>query len=307
MDEKKIGLVVVGRNAKNQLKEIYDIEYINTLRENFEELIYVDSDSSDGSDDEMTKYGFQVIKIESNQHSASLGRKIGTLNSRSDYICYLDSDMKLFNVDKVKTKISKIEEQKYCGYVGDVIDIYPNGQKRLRARKIKKEATSFGGFVLIKKDDVIKSGNWSDNLVANEELDLYIRLKKNNCKILYDKNIYVEHHTIKSSKFQELFSLYFPMKNPRKGSLGRVLKKQRNMKSIFIFFSLQRELVYYFISILAFIVSLEVALIILFVSFILVTNRRSWKYNFVIPGLIISLFTGIVMSKKKVIYKYEKN
>lgn len=306
MSNPSVGLVVIGRNSRTNLEKIYTHQYVSELRKTFKELVYIDSNSTDTSVEFMKQIGFEVYQVKADENSAALGRKVGTSVSQSDYICYLDSDMELKPIKQLRLIIDKLNIEKDAGFVGDVLDVYEDGAERLRARKVRKEATSFGGFVILNRDHVIRAGNWNEKLKANEELELYVKLKANDLRVLYKPSIHVRHYTVVSSPFHELLSLYLPLRKERFGSLGMVLKQLKSAKSVYCFLSLQPELFVFLTSLLVFFINPAFAFTSLVMCVVMVCVRRSWKFNLVVPGLLLSVIVGLCKKSLAVNFSYEK-
>ena len=299
-----IDLVVIGLNSMSSLSKIYTEDYVAEISDIFFCKYYVDTGSSDGSQDYMRSIGFHVIQAGVNGSSASLGRHVGAKVANSDFICYLDSDMKLRNVENFrKVNLSKIK----TGLVGSVCDIYPNGDRRMRRRRIREIADSFGGFLIIRRQDVIEVGNWSLRLKANEELDLHIRLLSRRKLIHFDISIAVDHYTFVSSQFAEFISMYLPTRPHRFGALGRVIKQLQSRNDAISFLKLQPEIPLF---ILIFVFSQVMPLVAAFAAyclfFIYVSQRRSWKYNFIVPALIINILVGMFIDTPELDGAYEK-
>lgn len=306
MQRKKVDLVVIGLNTIDTLKKIYKTDYLLKIKDHFDGLIYVDSGSRDGSQELMSSLGFRVYQVTSSLSNAALGRHIGTLESDADYICFVDSDMEISSIEKliytVNHKLNDID----VGVVGDVLDVYRNGTTRLRARKNRKYATSFGGFVTIERNTLVNAGNWNVNLVANEELELYVKLKVLGKKVLYTSELRVFHYTIVSSSFVELLSIYLPIRKSRYGSLGIVLKQMNSIKKLFEFIKLQPEVFLLFSILILALINFKLFVFFLFPLLIYNTYRRGWKYNVVVPGLFLSGILGLFKKVEKVSVVYEK-
>lgn len=306
--KKTIGLVVIGRNSEEALKRIYTKERAELFARSFHEMIYVDSRSSDQSVHFMKDRGFDTYLIKPNSVlSAACGRRCGTLVSKSDYILYLDSDMELEGLEYIDELIKEVEEKGFIGAVGKVIDHYPDGSIRERKRKDEIVAVSFGGFVVIKRDDVLSAGNWNHNLFANEELDLHARFSRRKKRIMFSKKIAVKHYTEVQNALQELLSIYIPIRPERYGALGKVLRAQADIKDVSHVIFLQREILFFVVPLLS-LFSLEPIFVgaSTFFYFYLVAKRRSYKYAFVVPGLLVGALYGCCLKPHSKDFAFEK-
>ncbi|EHU4934662.1 glycosyltransferase [Vibrio vulnificus] len=296
-----ISLVVIGKNDEKKLKSIYDRDrLIEEIKENCFELIYVDSGSEDNSVSYMKRRGFKIYQIDKDSYKcASAGRYIGTREASGDYILFLDSDMLINNLSSLSSEIKKARDENFVGVVGKVIDIYPTGTIRERIRKSKDSiAPSFGGFIVLEREALIKCGNWDPGIPANEELELHTRISQHSGKILLSEHIYVDHFTCVANPIMELMSLYLPLRKGRYGAFGYVLRAVFNSGSFLELYRLAPEVFYFIISAISFVIfivfdqmALSVISIALYVF--LVLNRRSYKYLVVPPGVFFSMFYGL--------------
>jgi len=308
MHKKSIDLVVIGLNSIATLKKIYTNEYVYLLKKHFQSFIYIDSGSLDESQNFMQDKGFKVFELKSPDCNAALGRHLGTLKSQSDYVCFLDSDMELNNYTAIADILLSVQlDKNIVGFVGDVIDIYSNGRQRLRARKSGKYAISFGGFIIFDRRVLLDIGNWNIKLNANEELELYVRLKSEGKKVLYKPEVSVNHYTVVESPVMELISVYLPIRKYRYGALGHVVKSLSSKKKIISFCELQPEIILFFILCMTlFFASINIVLLLYVLFAFFISIRRSWKYNFVVPGLLLNIFVGVLQKKPETVVSYEE-
>jgi len=296
----KISVVVIGRNDEEKLRSIYSTEYVRSLNKRVTELIYVDSDSSDQSRVLMESKGFRVYSLSgSGVLSPSAGRKIGTVHATGDYVLYLDSDMKIPEIGEFFDKLfCKLAGLSYAiGIVGKVSDHYSDGRVRVRVRKSNKKgrAQSFGGFSVLYRKAVLDAGNWNAQLYSFEEQELYARLRMRKLFVEYDPTIDIQHLTYVESPLSELFSAYFPTRSRRYGGLGKALRAKGHLFSKIELILMNREV---FISLAVVIFAVFsmywLAVLILAVMEIDMLQRRSWKYNIVLPGVIIATVIGLL-------------
>lgn len=311
MKSPSLALVVIGRNSEKQLSRIYTPEQKERLTKHIDEFVYVDSFSTDNSVLFMKSAGFRAYTLTNGTiPCASIGRRIGTEVCASDYILYLDSDMEIQDIPVFFEEImAAIQKNNIDGCVGSVMDVYPDGGLRRRVRKVKnmRPASSFGGFVVLKRADVLSCGNWSSNLKANEELDLYVRLRAAGRRVVYLENIMVYHYTVVPSQFSELLRLYFSFNSGRYGALGKAAKNMNSFKSVFWFVLMNKEVFLFLPLILLFpFVDLTLFFMSCLLYCFLVFLHKGWKYLFVIPGLAISLSLGIFFPVNKNMVSYEE-
>ncbi|KZY76865.1 hypothetical protein A3740_11700 [Oleiphilus sp. HI0068] len=295
-------LVVIGRNDCLKLSSIYTPSLLAQIERVCDELIYVDSCSSDDSVNFMKELGFSVYSLTQDSFlCASAGRYVGTQESSKDYVIFLDSDMEICNIEALPRLIEEIRGENYVGIVGDVLDIYPDGKRRIRERKITPsgDAISFGGFVILDRNSLISSGSWNPSIPANEELELHSRLVSAGCRVKKISDVSVNHFTIVGSKYAELLALYFPLRKARYGAFGYALRGAISGHSFVSIVKLSPEPFYVLIALIMSALSIHQSLymmvpIIIVIYLFLIRMRRSLKYALVAPGILFSMPYGVV-------------
>ncbi|GHW58033.1 putative glycosyltransferase protein [Vibrio cholerae] len=128
------------------------------------EVLYIDSGSSDSSVSIAKSYAATVYSILSDK-SAAAARKIGLLNSRYEYILFLDGDMQL-DVDFINEVYSRKVFENYglCGVTGNRKEVFVDafGNKSVitddfYGRKGKGRLSHLGGASLFRRIDGITS------------------------------------------------------------------------------------------------------------------------------------------------------
>lgn len=300
-----ISVVVIGRNTANLLRQVYDENYLAILQEESDELIYVDSASTDGSVEWMEACGFDTVTLSPDGLlTAAAGRNIGTQKASSQYVLYLDSDMKLDDGASFFKRVRKVlnNGRNQVGLVGNVVDHYPDGTKRTRLRKPYKDgsARTFGGFVVLSRKEVIAAGNWNSSLPGLEEQELYSRLLAQKKTVRFFPEVSVQHMTAVPNPLAELISVYLPTRKKRYGSLGKAIRNGFWRRRTIHLLLMNRE-IFLFAMLLVTVLIGNAFWIIGFFSIyqIDLLARKSWKYNFVVPGLFVSTIFGYIAPKEK--------
>ncbi|WP_375238371.1 glycosyltransferase [Aurantibacter sp.] len=316
-----ISIVFIGKNAAHLIEE----NYINRPFPELDfatEIIYVDSDSSDNSVALVKQLGWNCIELSSKGRlSAAAGRHIGTLQAKGDYILYLDSDMvlNLVNNKTIPDLIAKhTDKLNVSGFGGITIDVI-NSKKRKRIKREKdgQNASTYGGFVLLNRKDVLEAGNWNGNVIANEENELYARLIKNNKKVLISRDMECFHYTDRpSSRINILLNTYYPFTAKSKfvyGAPGLGLKSAIKNKSWKIYLKKFNREALFFALVFFVIILLELfrpfnfiyrfaAYVILFILFLyIVSLKRSIFFAVICPALFIQLVYGYFIYNEKAI------
>ena len=198
-----ISFIVIGRNEgwklTKSIQSIIDtIEYNDLL--SFE-IIYVDSDSSDDSIERVKKFNDVIIFKLSGDLNAGIARNVGAQNSKGDVLFFIDGDM------EVQPKFLELVYSKENGLVHDFMSgnwmnyYYNFSDELLRKEKYKEMKTDAyekvtGGFFLINKKSWDLVGGINEDFKISEDIDIGLRLAKNNIFLLRKMDIGVIHHTI---------------------------------------------------------------------------------------------------------------
>jgi glycosyltransferase involved in cell wall biosynthesis len=184
-----ISVVVIGRNEGQRLASC--LESIHKVRgATVNELIYVDSDSSDGSPELAYRNGATVIVIRPERPTAALGRNAGWRRASSDLILFLDGDtvlhpeFALTACDALARDPSiaavwghRREIRLQASIYNRILDldwIYPPG------------VTEFcGGDVMMRRNVLVETGGFDERLIAGEEPELCRRIRARGYKILH--------------------------------------------------------------------------------------------------------------------------
>lgn len=305
----EISVVVIGRNESENLPIM--IRSLSRLRQDnaFEsELIYVDSASSDDSVDKAISFFDQVIVLEDSEFlCAAAGRNIGTKEASKDWVLYLDGDMELCSefVEQLPTLITDSTQRQ--GFIGMYQHIYPDGSVRRDGYGAKNNyllqgelfVRHFGGAVLLPRRLVLDAGNYNPSVFANEEIDLYTRIRSIGGRVKFIGTDMICHHTLKFSKLEVALGFLWPTKFLGKkffgfGQLLASRARNRELSSLvryyphpFMFFG---SLLF---SALLLVVNLYFcAVVILVLMAVYITITKGVKFLFLYPGLLIQAILG---------------
>jgi glycosyltransferase involved in cell wall biosynthesis len=306
---RSLSVVVIGRNDERRLADTYTGAYLESLRGVAAELIYVDSASDDRSCQVMQDRGFEVIRLSpQGVLSAAAGRQQGTIAASAVRILYLDSDMRVAEVAQLNRVLGDLEESPFDGVVGEVIDVFPDGRrrKRIRKRSSSGDASSFGGFLIMSREAVLEVGNWDPGMLANEEIELYARLRRAGSRVGYIPELVVLHETqLQASQVQRLAALYLPWVRPRQyGAFGSAVRASIRSGSFVWMVRLVPEPFLLVVMILAVAIGIEIsdwtaAVVTASVYEFTLLRRRSWKFNLVVPAMVMSFPYGFIRYRSR--------
>jgi len=293
-----ISIAIIGKNEAKNLSNLYkSLENIQIKHE----IIYVDSASSDSSVDISTKYCDKVIVLEDSEYlCAAAGRSVGTKYAEYRWILYLDGDMELEDefIEFLNNRKFEEYDKEIAGFIGYYNYVYNDGfnDKNRLIQPKNNVVDHFGGAVMLKKEIVLKSGNWNPSVAANEEIDLYIRMQSLGYKVFGVDKKFVNHIAKKESNIKTLISLFIPQ-NRRFYGFGQVLVSQYESKTLSKFF-LKR--IYPFVYLLVIMLSIiDVSfLMALGVLAIYVSIKKRWYYNLIYISEIVRGIFGIILYKK---------
>ncbi|MEK3980700.1 glycosyltransferase [Psychrobacillus sp. FSL K6-2836] len=203
-----LDLVVIGRNEEVNLNALK--LSINKIDKLINKRIYVDSASIDNSVTMAKGFFDFVIELSRNEDlSASLGRKIGASFTEKEWILFLDADMEL-NDQFTEWLLNFENVTSNFGFVGKYKDIDRERNKnRYRVFKSKNGiARYFGGAVLLRRVALFEVGNWSSNIYANEEIELYSRMTKKGYKVEIIDQVMVNHYTEIPNTKEKIMNLF---------------------------------------------------------------------------------------------------
>lgn len=292
-----LSIAIIGKNEEKNLLNLF--LSLKPILLNIE-IIYIDSASNDLSVDIAKQHANKVIVLEDSPNlCAAAGRYIATQEAIYDWILYLDGDMILENdfIQFLNNKEFLSYSNNICGFIGYYEYLYKDGSsdKNRLLQEAQKIVKHFGGAVMLKKDIVLKAGNWNPSVVANEEIDLYIRIKNLGFDVFGLDCDFVKHHAKKVSNLDMLYNLFYPKHRYFYG-YGQALVSQYLHKTLFKFILHKPyPFLYLFLfSILPFCRFLVIALVILFIY---ISISKKWHYNILYISDILRGFLGMFKYK----------
>lgn len=222
MKNKKLSIVIITKNEESTigacLKEADKINFID------KKIMLVDSNSTDRTLKIAQRYPIKIIKlIESNIYSPSAGRKVGLINSRGNYILFLDGDQ-IVNRKWLKKYLGLMDKDYFDLVDGDYIHV-PHGKK---ARKFKeifkknpvgKQGSRFHGTFLIRNSEILKEENFDPFMRGEEERDFAYRLIKKGYRIYRSKEEMAAHFLKKQDIIEMNKKIKFMV------GIGQIIKK----------------------------------------------------------------------------------
>jgi len=234
----KVSVLVLNYNGKRFLKECLSSVFDQSYR-NFE-VILIDNNSTDGSL-EYAKKEFSQTKIISlnENYGFSKGNNIGILNSRGKYIAIINNDTKLHKkwleeliriIEKDEKmgivcpkilKMQSLSENKSiiecCGrlfkWYGPILKGF-NEIDHGQYNQIREVDCVSGAGALYRKEMFDEIGLFDEDFfMYYEDVDLCVRAKKKNWKIIYAPNAVMYHFHGGSAGRFSYFAVYYCIRN----------------------------------------------------------------------------------------------
>lgn len=184
----KVAVVIIGRNEGERL-----IRCIQSVREmdyahDRVDIIYVDSQSTDGSVDNARALGATVVEVAPERPCAAVGRNAGWREADAEYVLFLDGDTILhprfvrtaldaFAADTAVVFGHRRELSPDASVYNLVIDldwIWPLG-----------ELDFCGGDALMRRDVLAKVDGYDETLIAGEEPEMCARMREHGYTVLH--------------------------------------------------------------------------------------------------------------------------
>lgn len=184
-----VSVVVIGRNEGKRLLRCLDSIQRCDQSHFRMEVIYVDSQSSDGSPERAAERGVQVLSVRPLRPSAALGRNAGWHAARGEFVLFLDGDTELHPefvrhalVAMAQPEVAIVwghrreshPEQSWYVRVLDLDWIYPAGD------------TEFcGGDALMRREVLQQVQGFDEQLIAGEEPEMCRRIREAGYRIVH--------------------------------------------------------------------------------------------------------------------------
>lgn len=172
-----LSIIVTGRNDADTLEPL-----LRRLRqiEITHEVLYFDLGSTDDSLKRARRYATRCFRITDMTWRRSSGRWSGSVVAEFDWLLFLDGDMMIQDefIDYLNHKTYMRSRPSVGGFVGsyhrmvdgrrDSTNLLPNRAGNMAAR--------FEGALLVRRELLIRAGNWMPSLSAHSPVDLRVRL-----------------------------------------------------------------------------------------------------------------------------------
>lgn len=180
----RISFIIIGKNEGINLDKC--IKSINSLKYHNYEIIYIDSNSTDNTEEVLKKYNYvNSYRIKSNIYTAALARDCGVEKSNGNYLFFLDGDMEIKKNTDIYFCIGLLNKGNIGIVSGELENVWIEKGKVIKkvadTFKVKDEIQELmcpGGYFITTRKYYIKAKRFNKLLTCNEEVDLFSRYKK---------------------------------------------------------------------------------------------------------------------------------
>ncbi|CUS98962.1 Glycosyltransferase, GT2 family [Candidatus Kryptobacter tengchongensis] len=168
------------KNFTGEIKQKYDIE-----------IIISDGGSTDGTIEIARKFADKIILNEKkNKQTIAEGRNLGALNSNGEILIFLNADVRIDDIDiffKLCDNLMKIPQVVALSFE---VEVYPEEEllkdkifhwflnKFFAMLNVVGLGMGRGECHVIKRESFFEVNGYNDKLVAGEDFDLYMRLRR---------------------------------------------------------------------------------------------------------------------------------
>jgi glycosyltransferase involved in cell wall biosynthesis len=186
----QLSVVIIGRNEGERLAGC--LQSVRSMRgvDGNLEIIYVDSESTDGSPQTARSFAAQVIVLQDGKRTAARGRNAGWPRALAPYVLFLDGDTILNPEFPAIALASLTSDQSLAAVWGHRRELHPERSVYNRVADLdwiyEPGYTDYcGGDVLMRKSALTEVDGYDSDLIAGEEPELCRRLRTRGYRILH--------------------------------------------------------------------------------------------------------------------------
>jgi GT2 family glycosyltransferase len=249
MSKIKLSVVIVTYNRCKDLLECLDSLF--NLDENVDEIIVVDSNSTDGTRELVKNYAVKLINIK--ERSMVKARNIGFQHAKNEVVAYIDDDV-IVSENWSKYILEPYKDKEVGAVVGRVIPYNHGGATYLPAKHAAIGKVFDNGFILgnfdiptphpievdtligcnmsFRRDLLLRVNGFDENFRGScfrDDADISLRLKRLNYRLIYHPKALVQHKfkgkTVSSRWFYWTVynHTYFYLKNFRPITIQKII------------------------------------------------------------------------------------
>jgi GT2 family glycosyltransferase len=185
-----VGVIVIGRNEGERLQRC-----LRSLQGQAKHIVYVDSGSTDDSVAFARSLGVEVLNLDlSKPFSMARGRNTGAFHllehvEEVEFLQFVDGDCEVVDGWMMAAHTALTAQPDVAVVCGRRREKFPEHSVYNRLCDIEwntpvGEASSCGGDALYRASDFQESGGFNETLIAGEEPELCLRIRRNGKRIL---------------------------------------------------------------------------------------------------------------------------
>lgn len=191
MSDSRAGVVLIGRNEGERL-----VRALQSVSDGRRPLVYVDSGSSDESCERARERGAAVVDLDMAQpFTAARARNAGFKRLREEhpeltYVQFVDGDCEV-DSKWIETAATELDANPDVGAVcGYLKERHPEQSVYNKICDVEWHlgpigpTPNFGGNVMIRTDALENAGGWNPDVIAGEDDELAVRLRKEGYELI---------------------------------------------------------------------------------------------------------------------------
>jgi len=178
----QVSVVIIGRNEGERLEAcIQSVQAIYVPQHSIE-IIYVDSNSTDGSPARAQALGTRVLTVNPARPAAAIGRNAGWQAASAPYVLFLDGDT-LLHPEFVNKALEVMADDENIAIVwGHRRESFPNASLYQRVLDLDwvypaGDSEFCGGDALMRRDVLKAVQGYNEELIAGEEPEMCQRIR----------------------------------------------------------------------------------------------------------------------------------
>ncbi len=170
------------------------------------QIIYVDSNSTDGSPQRAAVLCDQVITVNPSRPCAAVGRNAGWRASQGEFVLFLDGDTVL-DPDFINHAMTQMQQPDVAVVWGHRKEMYPQQSLWTRAMNLDwiyapGDTLFCGGDAMMRRSVLERTGGFDETLIAGEEPELCQRIRTLSFRILHI-DVSMTQHDLAITRFSQ--------------------------------------------------------------------------------------------------------
>jgi len=184
-----VSVIVIGRNEGDRL--VRCLESVGSMRaiEGEVEVIYVDSDSTDGSPQKAEALGARALTVKPERPAAAIGRNAGWRAALAEIVLFLDGDT-ILDANFAADSLVEFDDPNVAVVWGHRREIHPEASVYNRVLDLDwiyppGPSEFCGGDALMRRSVLEEVGGFDETLIAGEEPEMCRRIRTSGYVILH--------------------------------------------------------------------------------------------------------------------------